>query len=147
MECDCPVWFLHTAKNINCLKHVQHQAARWASGSRWNPSSYCSTKSSDDCLVELKWHQCHACLFLSAKFITFYIITTLLTTSSYPILLLDHIHWLFNPFHHTSIPTIILFCKQSILMESYSFFHPQDLTVQFILLRSSLLSFMIFLCN
>ena len=59
MEYACPVWFLHTAKNINCLEHVQHRAARWASGSRWNPSSYCWTKSSDDCLVELKWPSIH----------------------------------------------------------------------------------------
>ena len=59
MEYACPVWFLHTAKNINCLEHVQHQAAHWASGNRWNPSSYCWTKSSDDCLVELKWPSIH----------------------------------------------------------------------------------------
>ena len=39
--------------------YVQHRAARWASGSRWNPSSYCWTKSSDDCLVELKWPSIH----------------------------------------------------------------------------------------
>ena len=62
MEYACPVWFPHTAKNINHLEHVQHRAARWVSGSRWNPSSYCWTKSTDDCLAELKWpsiHQCH----------------------------------------------------------------------------------------
>ena len=53
MEYACPVWFLHTAKNINHLERVQHRAARWASGSRWNPSSYCWTKSTDDCLAEL----------------------------------------------------------------------------------------------
>ena len=59
MEYACPVWFLHTAKAINCLEHVQHRAARWASGSRWNPSSYCWIKSSDDYLVELKWPSIH----------------------------------------------------------------------------------------
>ena len=56
------VWFLCTAKNINTLERVQYRAARWASGSRWNPSSYCWSKSSDDCLQELKWpciHQRH----------------------------------------------------------------------------------------
>ena len=62
MEYACPVWFLHTAKNINTLERVQLRTARRAAGSRWNPSLYCWSKSSDDCLKELKWpsiHQCH----------------------------------------------------------------------------------------
>ena len=62
MEYACSVWSLHTAKNINILEHIQLRAARWAAGSRWNPSSYCWSKSLDDCLKELKWpsiHQCH----------------------------------------------------------------------------------------
>ena len=41
MEYACSVWFLHTAKNINTLEHIQLRAARWAAGSRWNSSSYC----------------------------------------------------------------------------------------------------------
>ena len=59
MEYACPVWFLHTAKNINILERVQLRAARWAAGSRWNPSLYCWSKSSDDCLKELKWPSIH----------------------------------------------------------------------------------------
>ena len=59
MEYACSVWFLHTAKNINTLEHIQLRAARWAAGSRWNPSSYCWSKSSVDCLKELKWPSIH----------------------------------------------------------------------------------------
>ena len=54
--------FLHTTKNMNSLEHVQRRAARWASGSRWNPCSYSWSKSSDECITELKWpsiHQSH----------------------------------------------------------------------------------------
>ena len=59
MEYACPVWFLHTTKNINTLERVQSRAARWAAGSRWNTSSYCWSKSSDDCLKELNWPSIH----------------------------------------------------------------------------------------
>ena len=59
IEYACPVWFLHTAKNISTLECVQHQAAHWAAGSRWDPSSYCWSKSSDGCLTELKWPSIH----------------------------------------------------------------------------------------
>ena len=59
MEYAWPVWFLHTAKNINSPDHVQHWAARWASGSRWNLCSYSWTKSSDECITELKWPSIH----------------------------------------------------------------------------------------
>ena len=45
MEYACPVWHPHTVKNI---KHV-------AAGSRWNPYSYCWSRSSDDCVQELNW--------------------------------------------------------------------------------------------
>ena len=54
MEHACPVWHPHTTKNIDILERVQRRATRWAAGSRWNPSSYCWSKSSDDCLQELK---------------------------------------------------------------------------------------------
>ena len=59
MEYAWPVWFLHTTKNINSLEHVQCRAARWASGSRWNPCSYSWSKSSDECITELKWPSIH----------------------------------------------------------------------------------------
>ena len=45
--------------SISTLECVQHQAANWAAGSRWDPSSYCRSKSSDDCLTELKWPSTH----------------------------------------------------------------------------------------
>ena len=54
-----PVWFLHTAKNKNSLDHVQHWAACWASGSRWNPCSYSWTKSSYECITALKSPSIH----------------------------------------------------------------------------------------
>ena len=56
----------------------------------------------------------------------------------------------FNPFHHPLIPIVILFCKQSILMEHYSLCHPQDQTIQFIPCCPSSFSFrhvMIFFCR
>jgi len=59
MEYACTVWFPHTAKNINTLERVQLRAARWAAGSRWMPSSYTWSKSSDDCLKELQWPSIH----------------------------------------------------------------------------------------
>ena len=45
----------------------------------------------------------------SAKSVTFYIVTTLLTTSSYPMLLLDHILCLFNTSNPLSTPIVIHF--------------------------------------
>ena len=55
MEYASPVWHPHTAKNINALESVQRRAARWASNSRWIPSSHCWSKSSDECIQALKW--------------------------------------------------------------------------------------------
>ena len=151
MECACPVWFLHTAKNINCLEHVQHRAAHWASGSRWNPSSYCWTKSSDDCLVELKWpsiHQRHVYFSVcqvhdilhhhnSTKHFQ---LSNNTSTRSHPLTIQPiFIIYQFLP--------LFFFRKQSIFMEQYSLCHPQDQTVQFIPCRPSSISFMIFLCK
>ena len=101
----------HTTKNINSLEHVKHRAACWASGGRWNPCSYSWSKSSDECITELKWpsiHQRHV-YFSICQVMTFYIVTTLLATSSYPMLLLDHILCLFNLFNLLSIPIVIVF--------------------------------------
>ena len=56
-----PIWHPHTAKNIDILEHVQWRAALWATGSRRNPSSYRWSKSSDDCLKELKWPYIQKC--------------------------------------------------------------------------------------
>ena len=52
-----PVQFgiLILLKNINALESVQRRAARWASNSRWIPSSHCWSKSSDECIQALKW--------------------------------------------------------------------------------------------
>ena len=41
------------------LERVQFRAARWAAGSRWNTSSYCWSKPSDDCLKEFNWPSIH----------------------------------------------------------------------------------------
>ena len=76
---------------VNSLKDVQHQAAHWTFGSRWNLSPYYWTKFSDKWLTELNCpptHQ-HYVYFSFAKPTIFYIIAVLLTTSSYPRLLLD----------------------------------------------------------
>ena len=97
-EYACPVWFLHTAKNINTLERVQHRATRWAAGSRWDPFSYCWSKSLDDFLTELKWPSIHQrytyfsiCqvhnIFHSRNFISFsdYFQLTNASTRSHPL--------------------------------------------------------------
>ena len=61
LEYSCPVWHPHTAKNIDALESVQRQAARWASNSRWIPSSYCWSNCSDKCISELKWPTIQQC--------------------------------------------------------------------------------------
>ena len=56
------LWHPHTPKNANMLESVQCRASRWASNSRWIPSSLCWSKSSDECIQELNWfsfQQCH----------------------------------------------------------------------------------------
>ena len=49
------MWHLYSNTNVNLLESIQRRAARWASNSRWNPLSYCWSKSSDDCMQELHW--------------------------------------------------------------------------------------------
>ena len=55
LEYACPVWHLYSNTNVNLLESIQCRAACWASNSRWNPLSYCWSKSSDDCMQELHW--------------------------------------------------------------------------------------------
>ena len=54
MEYCSTVWSPHTAKNINILESVQRRAARWIK-SKYDSTLYQWSKSSDDCLKELKW--------------------------------------------------------------------------------------------
>ena len=54
LEYGCTVWSPYTIKNINLLESVQHRAARWIK-SKYDSSLYRWTKSTDDCLEELKW--------------------------------------------------------------------------------------------
>ena len=54
LEYACPVWILHGPGNVSLLETVQNRAARWIC-SRWNPVIFQWTKSSLDCLHELKW--------------------------------------------------------------------------------------------
>ena len=49
------MWHLYSNNNVNLLESIQRRAAHWASNSRWNPLSYCRSKSSDDCIQELHW--------------------------------------------------------------------------------------------
>ena len=42
-------------KNIQLLERIQHCAACWVYGSRWDPSISTWTKPSDQCLEELGW--------------------------------------------------------------------------------------------
>ena len=54
LEYGCTVWSPYTIKNINLLESVQRRAARWIK-SKYDSSLYRWTKSTDDCLEELKW--------------------------------------------------------------------------------------------
>ena len=53
MEYGSTVWSIHTAKNINLLESVQHRTARWIK-SKYDSTLYQWSKSTDDCLKELK---------------------------------------------------------------------------------------------
>jgi len=50
----CPVWSPFTSTNIQLIESVQRRAARWIC-STWNPQLHQWSKSSDDCVSELKW--------------------------------------------------------------------------------------------
>jgi len=55
LEYACQVWSPHTAHDISTLENVQHHAARWACGSRWDPTTKRWNKSSNYCVDELHW--------------------------------------------------------------------------------------------
>ena len=55
LEYGCQLWNPHTQKDIQLLESIQHRAARWVCGSRWNPSVFSWSKSSDQCLNQLGW--------------------------------------------------------------------------------------------
>ena len=59
MEYACPVWFLHTTKNINYITCWSVFRTKLLVYSRWSSSSYCWSKSLDVCLKELKWPSIH----------------------------------------------------------------------------------------
>ena len=48
------VWTLYTSKNIDLIESVQHRAAQWIKSS-FDRTNFCWTKSSSECLDELKW--------------------------------------------------------------------------------------------
>ena len=55
LEYGCQLWNPFTQKNIQLLENTQRRAARWVCGSRWDPSVFLWTKSSDQCLEQLRW--------------------------------------------------------------------------------------------
>ena len=55
LEYACQVWNPHTARDKSVLEAVQRRAAKWACGSRWDPSSRKWNKSSGECLDTLHW--------------------------------------------------------------------------------------------
>ena len=59
LEYASPVWYLHTARDIDRLEAIQRRAARWVCGSRWNPHSHNWSKSSTSCLQDLRWPALH----------------------------------------------------------------------------------------
>jgi len=54
LEYACPVWSPFTSTNIQLIESVQRRAACWIC-STWNPQLHQWSKSSDDCVSELKW--------------------------------------------------------------------------------------------
>jgi len=61
LEYGCHLWNPFTNKDIHLLENIQHCAARWVYDSRWNPSVFAWTKSSDKCLEELGWPSLKTC--------------------------------------------------------------------------------------
>jgi len=55
VEHGCQLWNPFTHKDIQLLETIQRCAARWVCGSRWDPSVFCWSKSSDQCLHQLGW--------------------------------------------------------------------------------------------
>ena len=49
LEYACVVWSPHTVKDVNVLEAVQRRAARWACGSRWDPTTFSWSLSHDTC--------------------------------------------------------------------------------------------------
>jgi len=49
------VWSPHTAHDISTLENMQHHPARWACGSRWDPTTTRWNKSSNYCADVLHW--------------------------------------------------------------------------------------------
>ena len=50
LEYACQVWNPHTARDKSVLEAAQRPAAKWACGSRWDPSSRRWNKSSGECI-------------------------------------------------------------------------------------------------
>ena len=53
LEYACVVWSPHTAKDVNLLEAVQRRAARWACGSRWNPTTCSWSLPHETCYQKL----------------------------------------------------------------------------------------------
>ena len=89
LEYACQVWNPHTARDKSVLEAVQRRAAKWACGSRWDPSSRKWNKSSGECLDTLHWPtltQCRNYLSVSTLGDIFHKRTSL-TFSDYIIIL------------------------------------------------------------
>ena len=55
LEYACVVWNPHTIKDCALLDTVQNRAARWIMKSHWDSETLKWTKSSRDCVLDLKW--------------------------------------------------------------------------------------------
>ena len=55
LEYACVVWNPHSAKDSAVLDAVQNRAARWIVGSHWDPAAFKWTKSSNSCVLKLRW--------------------------------------------------------------------------------------------
>ena len=55
LEYTCVVWNPHTVKDCALLDTVQNRTARWIMKSHWDSETLKWTKSSRDCVLDLKW--------------------------------------------------------------------------------------------
>lgn len=115
MEHACVVWSPRTAKDCSLLDAVQNQAARWIMGSHWDPMALKWSKSSSNCISDLRWPS----LTTRRVFLSCLLLFTFFMGKLYPdsrniscpcdLTILVVTGWLFRLFLPRSIPIVIHF--------------------------------------
>ena len=94
------VWSIYTSKNIDLIEPVQHRATRWIRSS-FSPATLQWSKSSSDCIRELRWPS----LKLWHNYIMCIVMHAILNNFT-PINFSDYYHlakWFSNPSHRLTI--------------------------------------------